>query len=403
MKAIQRSKGRSSVASVAYRARTKLHDERTGLTHDYRKSRLTQPLIATSCFAPDGTPLDREKLWNAAELADNRKNSMTAREVEVALPSELSKNERVALAFEYARGLAERYRAGADVTVHGPDAEGDERNIHAHILFTTREFSGIGDDGTPCLGAKCRDFNMDDKKISGIHGVDMERVEWERACNRALEKAGLEERINHRSLKAQGIDREPGVHLGPQAMAMGRRGVVTERQGIENDMTERLLERAGLEAERSEVDGLLEQREKELEQEKYGQGLPEGPQARKAEADRTKPLPGPMKAPPGPDLARMGLACVAVSRVEDIEAMKKAGLNPARVSFEKPELVCELKAWRNMTEAEVREVWKAVQEVAPEARPCGRAGADAVVVEDIGATIRPIFLDRAMERDGPEL
>jgi len=157
-------------------------------------------------------------------------------------------------------------------------------------------------------------------------------------------------------------------------MAMGRRGVVTERQGIENDMTERLLERAGLEAERSEATGCWSSVRRSWSKKNTDRAFQKAAGAQ-GRGGPYQTITRADEGPPGPDLARMGLACVAVSRVEDIEAMKKAGLNPARVSFEKPELVCELKAWRNMTEAEVREVWKAVQEVAPEARPCGRAGA----------------------------
>lgn len=215
-KAISRSAGRSATAAAAYRAGELIHDKRTGEVHDYsRKKGIEYSEIITS----DGTTITRENLWNAAEEAEKRKDAKVAREWEIALPSELSQDQQRELARSFARELVDRYGVAADLCIHAPSKGSDARNQHAHIL-TTRVF----DAGQ--LGAKTR--VLDSPKTSGKE-VEAVRQLWAVMVNLALERAGHMERIDARSLAAQGIERAPSIHLGPTATAMERRGIRTER------------------------------------------------------------------------------------------------------------------------------------------------------------------------------
>ncbi|KAA8419801.1 conjugal transfer protein TraA, partial [Acetobacter sp. DmW_125130] len=137
VKSISRSAGRSVVAAAAYRAGQELTDERQGLTHDYtRKQGVEDAFIV----APDGADWaqDRNALWNAAEAAEKRKDAKTGREYELALPAELDADARKELARDFAAELVERYGVVADVAIHEPGRQGDNRNHHVHILTTTR-------------------------------------------------------------------------------------------------------------------------------------------------------------------------------------------------------------------------------------------------------------------------
>lgn len=190
---ISRSAGRSATAAAAYRAGERIEDRRTGLTFDYR-ARGGVDHVET--LAPANAPAwvqDRAALWNAVEAAETRKNSQVAREIRVALPAELDHGQRVELVCEFcqcefvARGMV------ADIALHAPGREGDDRNHHAHILLTTRE---IGPEG---FGAKNRDWNA----VDMLEGW---REAWARDSNRALERCGHDERIDHRTLEAQRIE-----------------------------------------------------------------------------------------------------------------------------------------------------------------------------------------------------
>jgi len=204
VKSTSRAKGQSSVAAAAYRSGERLLDERTGGVHDFsRKSGIEQKEI----IAPSGAPewvKNRERLWNAVEQSEKRKDAKVAREFEIALPSELSKNEQQALAREFAQTLADRYGVAVDMAIHRPHRKGDERNAHAHLLTTTR---GIMPEG---LGAKCR--VLDSPKTSRAE-VEQLRELWAKMQNQALERGGHEVRVDHRTLEAQGLDRLNRVTL----------------------------------------------------------------------------------------------------------------------------------------------------------------------------------------------
>lgn len=218
------------MAAAAYRAGAELVDERTGVIHNFtRKS----GVVSTEILLPDGGSVERNFLWNSAEAAEKRKDARTAREWIVALPSELDADERAELAVTFGRELVSRYGVAVDVAIHMPDREGDNRNHHAHVLTTTRQV-GRGQDGELVLGEKAT-IELSDKRRRELglgpaaDEVKAVRELWEQTANRALERAGRAERIDARSLAAQGIHREATTHLGPIATQMERRGVASDR------------------------------------------------------------------------------------------------------------------------------------------------------------------------------
>jgi len=229
MKTISRGQGRSATAAAAYRAAEKIYDHRTDLTHDY--SRKAGVLMA-EVITPDGQDLERGHLWNLVEESEKRINSTLAREVIVALPCELDPKAQQTLVKEYAKGLAERTGWAVDVAVHAGGRGGDKRNIHAHILCTTRRFDR-DENGFPVLKEKTRAWDV---RPSGAELVKIERKEWEAAVNRALERAHLQARVDCRSHADRGTGLEPLIHLGPTAMAMERKGVKTERGELYRDI-----------------------------------------------------------------------------------------------------------------------------------------------------------------------
>lgn len=212
VKTVGRSAGRSATAAAAYRAGVEIVDERTGLVHDYtRKQGIEHREIVAPADAPDWVR-DRSALWNAAEQAETRKNSTVAREYEIALPSELSVDERRELTLGLAREISERHGVAVDVAIHAPGRQGDQRNHHAHLLTTTRR---IGAEG---LGEKSREL---DQKTSGE--VERWRGRFAEMQNAALERAQVAERVDHRSHQRRGIEEEATVHMGPGVAAMERR------------------------------------------------------------------------------------------------------------------------------------------------------------------------------------
>lgn len=231
VKTISRSAGRSATAAAAYRAGCRIADERTGEIHDYTRKGGVQ---SADLVLPDGAPewaSDRSALWNAAEAAEKRKNSTVAREFEIALPSELEPDERKRMAIDFAKKIVERHQCAADVSIHSPDKGGDNRNFHAHILLTTRRLLPEG------FTEKTRE--LDDVKQGE---VAYWREQFARFQNFRLHAAGLKDRVDHRSLKAQGIDREPTKHLGPAVTGYERRTGQASRKRLdwEREVADRL-------------------------------------------------------------------------------------------------------------------------------------------------------------------
>lgn len=222
VKSVSRGQGMSATAATAYRSGARIEDRRTGEVFDYTRRRGVE---ASALFLPPGAPeWDRQTLWNAAEAAENRKNSQVAREVILALPHELSPEEREELAAEFSRWLVERHGVAVDMAVHAPHRQGDERNYHAHLLVSTRRLEAEG------FTEKTRELDV--KGTSSEH-IAAWRSTWESQVNRSLERAGKAERVDCRSHDERGDDREPMLHMGREATGMERRGEVS-RIGDEN-------------------------------------------------------------------------------------------------------------------------------------------------------------------------
>jgi hypothetical protein len=270
VKPVSRGGGRSATAASAYRAAELVYDHTTDQTFDYTRKRgveHSEIVLSTRAAEQDiNWARDRQQLWNAAEEAERRKDSRVAREYEVALPHELTKEERIELVRDFATELANRYNVAVDFALHEPHWEGDERNYHAHLLTTTREIEPDG------LGAKT-DIELGDRDRGkkGLGPAKEEILEirerWAQLTNEHLQEQGLEIRIDHRSLSAQGIERQPTQHLGVAVSGMERRGIETEamerirgqalaaaQERVERSQELKQLEREGVEIESSILD-----------------------------------------------------------------------------------------------------------------------------------------------------
>ena len=211
-KIVSRARGQSAVAKAAYNSRADLSDERTGTRYNYTRK---GGLVFTGLFAPKAAPdwaRDRRRLWAMVEAGEKRKDAQLARSLDVALPHELTDEQRRQLVTDFVRESFVRRGMIADVAIHAPDRDGDDRNHHAHLLLTMREILPDG------FGAKVREWNSAEQ-------LEAWRESWARTVNRYLERHGHAARIDHRSLEAQGIDREPTKHRGPIA-TQRERGLV---------------------------------------------------------------------------------------------------------------------------------------------------------------------------------
>lgn len=223
VKAISRSDGRSAVAAAAYRSGEKLLDEKYEKTQDYTKK---SGVEFTHIYAPPNTNpelLDRQTLWNTVEKVERRKDAVLAREFEIAFPCELNAEQRKQLLDELCQKLVEKYGVVVDAAIHAPHTESgsDARNYHAHIMFTTRAINENGE----FASKKYRDFSRD----NGTQTVCDWREDFADLCNKHLELAGFDERVDHRSYADQNKDYlEPTTHEGPAVTAMRRRGIDTE-------------------------------------------------------------------------------------------------------------------------------------------------------------------------------
>lgn len=216
VKVISRSSGRSAVAAAAYRAAERLHDERLDRDHDFTNK---DGVVHSEVMLPEGAPpefADREKLWNAVEAAEKRKDSQLAREVEFALPRELSKKQGIALAREFVEAEFVDKGMIADLNIHWDIGRDGQAKPHAHVMLTMRE---VGNDG---FGAKVREWN-------NTAQVERLRERWAEHVNARLAELDIDARVDHRSLEAQGIGLESQDKIGPAASRIGGRGLEAER------------------------------------------------------------------------------------------------------------------------------------------------------------------------------
>ena len=284
-KVVSRGAGRSAVAASAYLSCSRMYNDYDGIQHDYTKK---QGLVWQEVFLPEYAPQewkDREQLWNAVEEVETAKDSRLAREFVVALPIELSREEQIELLQDFIRKQFVSDGMCADAAIHDTDGH----NPHAHILLTVRpldergkwqyktekeylcmrngeergftaaEFKSAQNDGwekqylykvgkkkvymTPSA-AEAQELIRADKHpkstrygrqnpISERWNSEEQLVEWRKAwadvTNLYLERAGREERIDHRSNAARGLDEIPTIHEGVTARALERKGIIADR------------------------------------------------------------------------------------------------------------------------------------------------------------------------------
>ena len=240
IKIVSRGKGKSAVAAAAYRSGEKLTNEWDGLTHDYtKKGGVVHSEILLPAHAPPAFS-DRSTLWNSVELSEKSNNAQLAREVEIALPVELSREEQTRLVREYCSSQFVSKGMIADFNLH--DTGGG--NPHAHILLTMRPLDERG----AWLPKSKKEYVLDEngekirlpsgryktRKVDLVDWNNRENAEvWRRAwadlANEFLAQNNRPERIDHRSYERQGIDQIPTVHVGVSATQMEKKGIVTER------------------------------------------------------------------------------------------------------------------------------------------------------------------------------
>ena len=284
-KVVSRGAGRSAVAASAYLSCSRLYNDYDGIQHDYTKK---QGLVWQEVFLPEYAPQewkDREQLWNAVEEVETAKDSRLAREFVVALPIELSREQQIELLQDFIREQFVADGMCADAAIHDTDGH----NPHAHILLTVRpldeqgkwqyktekeylcmkngeergftaaEFRTAKNDGwekqypykvgkkkvymVPST-AEAQGFVRADKHpkstrygrqnpISERWNSEKQLVSWRAAwadmSNRCLERAGREERIDHRGNAARGLDEIPTIHEGVTAQALERKGIISDR------------------------------------------------------------------------------------------------------------------------------------------------------------------------------
>jgi hypothetical protein len=274
------SKSQSAVHTAAYNAREQLNDEREGReTKHYGKQGEHSEAQFTGIFAPKDAPAwchDREQLWNHAEAAEKRKDGQTARNVEFALPAELTPEQRKMLVTDYARETFARRGMIADVAIHAPSADGDQRNYHVHCLLTMRKL-----DGEEFSKTKCREWNSRAE-------LEMWREKWAEKGANYLERAGHHEeaerwRHGHEKLEdqraaalergdkefAESIDRVPTQHKGANVTAMEKRNEAGERGDEQRDQAESNALRMELRG----VDRSIAEEEERRKREETGQEL----------------------------------------------------------------------------------------------------------------------------------
>lgn len=198
---ISRSQGRSAVACAAYRSAEMLHDERHGKDHDYTKK---QDVVHKEILLPENAPEwmgNREKLWNAVEAHEKRKDAQLAREFTIALPRELTIEQNTALAREFVNNEFVSRGMVADLCIHNDKNAKGETQPHAHVLLTMRE---VAKDG---FGAKERSWNAKENLL-------MWRESWAETVNKHLSLHGHDIQVDHRSLAEQGIQLEPQYKIG---------------------------------------------------------------------------------------------------------------------------------------------------------------------------------------------
>src|SRR5690349_15080006 len=223
VKVIGRKSGASAVASAAYRSGSRLRDERLDRSHDFSAKR---DVVHSEVMLPEKAPeawSGRERLWNDVESSEVRKDAQLAREVEFAIPREMTQAQGIELARDFVQSEFVGRGMIADLNVHWDMAEDGMPKPHAHVMLTMRAVDENG------FGPKVRDWNR-------TKMVERWRERWAELTNERLAELDIDARIDHRSLEAQGITLEPQSQIGAPAKRIEDRGI--EGEGIEADRAE---------------------------------------------------------------------------------------------------------------------------------------------------------------------
>lgn len=243
IKIVSRGKGKSAVAAAAYRSGEKITNEYDGMIHDYTRK---GGIAHTEILLPDNAPpefSDRAVLWNAVEKIEKNKNAQLAREIELAMPVELSMEQNIKLVRTYCQRHFVAAGMCADICVH----DKKDGNPHAHVMLTMRSFEQDGswaaksrkeyilDENGERIRPKSGAFKT--RKVNTVDWNEQTKAEewrsgWADICNQYLEQNNVAERIDHRSYERQGVEQIPTVHLGVAASAMEKRGIRTDRGNI---------------------------------------------------------------------------------------------------------------------------------------------------------------------------
>lgn len=246
-KIISRGQGRSAVGAAAYRSGEKLYNEYDGIEHDYTKK---GGVVYSEIMLCENAPKeyqDRQTLWNAVEQIEKSSKAQLAREYEVALPVELSREEQIKLVRDFAKENFVDNGMCVDFSIH----DKEDGNPHAHIMLTTRPIEqdnswGVKQKKEYILdknGQKQYDKKKQTYKCKTVKTTNWDskeflqrsRESWAEKINQELEKKSLPQRIDHRSLKEQGVDRVPTIHEGG-ARKLEKRGIKTDRGKINREI-----------------------------------------------------------------------------------------------------------------------------------------------------------------------
>jgi Ti-type conjugative transfer relaxase TraA len=215
-KIIGRANGSSALASAAYRSASRLYDDRLDRSHDFTNK---SGVIHSEVMTPENVPEEfrgRERLWNEVEAAEKRKDAQLAREVEFAIPRELTKEQGIELARDFVQAEFVDRGMIADLNVHWDIGADGEAKPHAHVMLTMRSVDENG------FGPKVREWNRTQQ-------LEHRREAWAVHVNERLAELGIEARIDHRSFEDQGIALEPQHKIGPAAARMAGEGLEPER------------------------------------------------------------------------------------------------------------------------------------------------------------------------------
>jgi hypothetical protein len=278
---ISRSTGATACARMAYVMRSRIHDPRIATTHDYRKKG-TDDILASGLVGWSGSA---ESLAQATSLAEKRRDACEGRSAIIAVPHELTIEQSSSLVGDWCRHLNERHGVACAWVIHAPDAAGDERNIHAHVVITGRRSNGSA------LGEKARE--LDDRK-TGPGAIEAWRAAWGDLAERALEQAGKVQSVDMRSWKRR-LDAEDlpedliggQEHLGPARSSAERRG----RKTAAGNRNRRKRRR------RKDADALIAERRRTMEGNRTGHPRTDRRLKTALHVEQTKKSPQKFNAP----------------------------------------------------------------------------------------------------------